>query len=108
MLYKPMIPDRLDQLESLMVDVLQKIDELIEEQSELLDMALQPDQSSETPPKSGTNLITSTQRQLGNIKASQKILCADLKRVKISQASLQAGQDLILEILRENFPNHIS
>lgn len=100
-----MTPDRrLDQLEPLMADVLQKTDRLIEGQGKILDVAVQADQNAETAARGVANLTTSTQKQLDEIKASQELLRVSLESVKTSQVSLQAGQELILQILREKLP----
>lgn len=52
-----MTPDRrLDQLEPLMADVLQKTDRLIEGQGKILDVAVRADQNAETTARGVANL----------------------------------------------------
>ncbi len=93
-----MTPDRrLDQLEPLMADSLQKIDRLIEGQGQLIELATSTKAGLEQVKATGditanglANLTTSMQQGLANVQQD----IADLK----------SGQDLILQILREKLP----
>ena len=79
-----MTPDRrLDQLEPLMADSLQKIDRLIEGQGQLTELATRTDQKAETTAKGVAELTVSTQRQYEDLKA---------------------GQEAIMQYLREKLP----
>ncbi len=93
-----MTPDRrLDQLEPLMADVLQKVDRLIEGQGQLVELA------------------TTTKAELDQVKATGEITATGLANlttyvqqgfanVQQDMADLKAGQELILQILREKLP----
>jgi len=79
-----MTPDRrLDQLEPLMADSLQKIDRLIEGQGQIIEIAMRADQNSETAARGIANLTVSTQKQFEELKA---------------------GQEMIMQYLREKLP----
>jgi hypothetical protein len=79
-----MTPDRrLDQLEPLMADSLQKIDRLIEGQGQILEVATRADQHADTAARGVANLTISTQKQFEEIKA---------------------GQEMIMQYLREKLP----
>lgn len=86
-----MIPDRrLDQLEPLIADLLQKIDRLIEGQGQILEVATRAEQKADTTAKGVAKLTISTLRQ-----------CEDLK----SQfEDSKAGQEAIMQYLREKLP----
>jgi DNA repair protein RadC len=93
-----MTPDqRLDQLEPLMADVLQKVDRLIEGQGQLVELA------------------TTTRAELEQVKAAGEITANGLANlttyvqqgfanVERDMADLKTGQELILQILREKLP----
>lgn len=86
-----MTPDRrLDQLEPLMADGLQKIDRLIEGQGQLLDVATRADAKADTTAKGVANLTISTQKQFEQLKAGQD--------------ELKSNLELIVQILREKLP----
>lgn len=79
-----MTPDhRLDQLEPLMADSLQKIDRLIEGQGQILEVATRADHNANTAARGIANLTTSTQKQFEELKA---------------------GQEMIMQYLREKLP----
>jgi len=79
-----MTPDRrLDQLEPLMADSLQKIDRLIEGQGQIIEIAIRADQNADTAARGIANLTVSTQKQFEELKA---------------------GQELIMQYLRERLP----
>ena len=114
-----MTPDRrLDQLEPLMADSLQKIDRLIEGQGQILEVATRAEQKADTTAKGVADLTISTQKQFDELRAGQEQLRArqeqlgasqeDLKagqeQLRIGQDQLRTGQDLILQILREKLP----
>lgn len=93
-----MTPDRrLDQLEPLMADVLQKVDRLIEGQGQLVELA------------------TTTKAELKQVKTTGEITANGLANlttyvqqgftnVQRDMADLKTGQELILRILREKLP----
>ena len=86
-----MTPDRrLDQLEPLMADSLQKIDRLIEGQGQLIEVATRADQNADTAARGVANLTVSTQQQFEQLKAGQD--------------ELRSNMELILQILREKLP----
>ena len=90
-----MTPDRrLDQLEPLMADSLQKIDRLIEGQGQLTEIATRADQKADTTAKGVAELTISTQKQFEELRAGQE-------QLRTVQEQLRTGQDLILQILRE-------
>lgn len=79
--------ERLDQLEPLVADALQKIDRLIEGQGKLLDVAIRADAKAEIAAKGIAELTISSQQQF--------------KELRAGQIDLKTGQELILQILRE-------
>jgi hypothetical protein len=79
--------ERLDQLEPLVADALQKIDRLIEGQGKILDLATRADSRAEIAAKGIAELTISSQRQFREIRTGQE--------------DLKASQELILQILRE-------
>ena len=93
-----MTPDRrLDQLEPLMADVLQKVDRLIEGQGQLVELA------------------TTTKAELEQVKTTGEITASGLANlttyvqqgfanVQGDMADVKTGQELILQILREKLP----
>lgn len=86
-----MTPDRrLDQLEPLMADSLQKIDRLIEGQGQLLEVATRTEQKADTTAKGLADLTVSTQNQL--------------EQLRVGQEDLKAGQQAIMQYLREKLP----
>lgn len=86
-----MTPDRrLDQLEPLMADSLQKIDRLIEGQGQLIEVAVRADQNADTAARGVANLTISTQQQFEQLRAGQD--------------ELKFNMELILQILREKLP----
>ena len=139
-----MTPDRrLDQLEPLMADSLQKIDRLIEGQGQIIGIATRADQNADTAARGVANLTISTQKQFDELRTAQeelkfnqegfrtaqeelkfnqeefrvtqeelklnqegfRITQEELKtkqdELKVNQEKLMAGQELILQILRE-------
>lgn len=82
--------DRLDQLEPLMADSLQKIDRLIEGQGQLIEVATRADQNANTAARGVAKLTISTQQQFEQLKAGQD--------------ELKSNMELILQILREKLP----
>lgn len=86
-----MTPDRrLDQLEPLIADVLQKVDRLIEGQGQLIEVVSRTDQKVDTTAKGLANLTLQVQQGFDDIRKD----IADMK----------AGQETILQILREKLP----
>jgi hypothetical protein len=93
-----MTPDRrLDQLEPLMADVLQKVDRLIEGQGQLVELATttrveleQVKTAGEITANGLANLTTYVQQGFANVERDM--------------ADLKTGQELILQILREKLP----
>ncbi len=75
--------DRLDQLEPLMADSLQKIDRLIEGQGQILEVATRADHKADITAKGVAELTVSTQQQYEDLKA---------------------GQEAIMQYLREKLP----
>ncbi|HEX9957853.1 MAG TPA: hypothetical protein VGA96_11360 [Fibrella sp.] len=93
-----MTPDRrLDQIEPLIADVLQKADRLIEGQGQLLDVAVRADQKADTMARGVADLTRSTQNQFEQLRVGQE-------QLKDAQENLRIGQELILQILREKLP----
>jgi hypothetical protein len=93
-----MTPDRrLDQLEPLMADALQKIDRLIEGQGQILEVATRGEQKADTTAKGVADLTISTQNQFEALRAGQD-------QLRAGQEDLKASQNLILQILREKLP----
>ena len=93
-----MTPDRrLDQLEPLMADVLQKVDRLVEGQGQLVELATTTKAELEQVKTTGeitanglANLTTYVQQGFANVQRDM--------------ADVKAGQELILQILREKLP----
>lgn len=93
-----MTPDRrLDQLEPLMADVLQKVDRLIEGQGQLVELVTitkseldQVKETGEITARAVANLTVSTQKQLDDLQSGQE--------------ELKAGQEAIMQYLREKLP----
>lgn len=85
---------RLDQIEPVMADVLQKVDRLIEGHGQLVEMVVSTKAelkaAGESTARAVANLTVTTQKQYEELKAGQE--------------QLKAGQDLILQILREKLP----
>lgn len=86
-----MTPDRrLDQLEPLMAESLQKIDRLIEGHGQLVELAI------------------STKAELEKVKATGEITAAGLANlttyVQQGFADVKANQEIILQYLREKLP----
>lgn len=125
-----MTPDRrLDQLEPLMADSLQKTDRLIEGQGQILEIATRAEQKADTTAKGVADLTISTQKQFEELRAgqeelrsgqeelragqdelrsvqenlltSQEELRVGQENIRAVQEELRVGQDLILQILRE-------
>lgn len=86
-----MTPDRrLDQLEPLMADSLQKIDRLIEGQGQILEVATRTEQKADTTAKGLADLTVSTQNQL--------------EQLRVGQEDLKTSQQAIMQYLREKLP----
>jgi len=79
--------ERLDQLEPLMADSLQKIDRLIEGQSKLMDLALKTESQVGITAKELGNLTLSSQRQYEELKAE-----------------IKEGNETIMQYLKEKLP----
>lgn len=79
--------ERLDQLEPLMADSLQKIDRLIEGQSKLIDLALKTESQ-----------VGITARGLGKLTLSSQKQYEELK------AEIREGNETIMQYLREKLP----
>ncbi len=93
-----MTPDRrLDQIEPLMADVLQKVDRLIEGQGQIVELAVRANQKADTIAKGVADLTLTSQDQVDQLRIGQNEL-------KAGQAELKAGQELILQLLREKLP----
>ncbi|QMW06145.1 hypothetical protein [Spirosoma foliorum] len=92
---------RLDQIEPVMADVLQKVDRLIEGHGQLVEMVVSTKAelkaAGESTARAVANLTVTTQKQFEELKASHEKLAA-------TQEELKAGQELILQILREKLP----
>jgi hypothetical protein len=73
-----------------MADALQKIDRLIEGQGQILEVATRTKQKADTTAKGVVDLTTYVQQGFANVQR-------DMSDVK-------AGQELILQILREKLP----
>ncbi len=105
-----MTPDRrLDQLEPLIADGLQKIDRLIEGQGQLLDVATRADGKADTTAKGVANLTIAVQE--GFTTARAEIAQANQRiddgittfRQEVKQEFQQVNQkfDLIIDLLRQ-------
>ncbi|QMW01062.1 hypothetical protein [Spirosoma foliorum] len=107
-----MKPDRrLDQLEPLMADSLQKIDRLIEGQGQLAELAVKTKAELDQVKKTGevtanglANLTTYVQQGFAEVKSSIVNMQGDITNMQENIANIQAGQSLILQILRERLP----
>lgn len=90
-----MTPDRrLDQLEPLVADVLQKVDRLIEGQGQLFELATRADQNADIAARGLANL-TVTVNRLATDQAE------GFRQVRSDIADLKATQTEILTLLRE-------
>ena len=93
-----MTPDRrLDQLEPVMADVLQKVDRLVESHGQLIELAVDTKAELEQAKRTGditatglANLTTYVQQGFANVQQD----IADVK----------AGQEAIMQYLREKLP----
>lgn len=75
-----MTPDRrLDQIEPLIADVLQKVDRLVEGQGQILELSVRADQKADSIAKGVIELTLSTQRQYEDLKAGQEALMQYLR-----------------------------
>ena len=114
-----MTPDkRLNQIEPVMADVLQKTDRLIEGQGQIIEIATRADQNANTAAKGVANLTVTTQKRLDQIDnrfdqvdsrfdqldANQNVTRQDVGEMRQDIADLKAGQELILQILRDKLP----
>ena len=112
-----------------MADSLQKIDRLIEGQGQIIGIATRADQNADTAARGVANLTISTKKQFDELRTAQeelkfnqeefrvtqeelklnqegfRITQEELKtkqdELKVNQEKLMAGQELILQILRE-------
>lgn len=90
-----MTPDkRLDQLEPLVADVLQKVDRLIEGQGHILEIAMRADQNADIAARGIANL-TITVNQLATDQAE------GFRQVRSDISEIKATQNEILALLRE-------
>ena len=105
-----MTPDRrLDQLEPLMADSLQKIDRLIEGQGQLLDVATRADQKADTTAKGVANLTIAVQEGFTNVRTGveqvdQKIddqIGAFRQEVQLEFQKVNQKFDIIIDLLRQ-------
>lgn len=86
-----MTPDRrLDQLEPLMADSLQKIDRLIEGQGQILEVATRADQKADITAKGVAELTLLTNQRFDQVQEEIK--------------GLKTGQEAIMQYLREKLP----
>ncbi len=85
---------RLDQLEPLMADVLQKVDRLIEGQGQLVEIATRADHNADTAARGVANLTITVQQGFAQIEQKFDAIQQDM-------ANLKVGQEQILQILRE-------
>ena len=93
-----MTPDRrLDQLEPVMADVLQKVDRLIEGHGQLVELAI--DTKADLEQVKRTNEITAT--GLANLTTYVQQGFANVER---DIADVKAGQNAIMQYLREKLP----
>ena len=123
---------RLDQLEPVVADVLQKVDRLIEGQGQLIEIETRADQNANTTAKGLANLTLTTQKQFEQvnirfdlvdarfrqvdtrfdqidarferIEANQNEMRQDITLLKQDVSLLKVGQELIIQILREKLP----
>lgn len=64
-----MTPDRrLDQLEPLIADVLQKVDRLVEGQGQVLEVSVRADQNAEVAARGVANLTVETQKGFSDVQ----------------------------------------
>lgn len=86
-----MTPDRrLDQLEPLMADSLQKIDRLIEGQGQILEIATRADQKADITAKGVADLTLLTNQRFDQVQEEIE--------------GLRTGQQAIMQYLREKLP----
>ena len=124
-----MTPDRrLDQLEPLMADSLQKIDRLIEGQGQIIEVAVRADTNAETAARGVANLTITVQQGFANVQGDTVEIKGDVVELKgdtveiksdvvelkgnviemkgdvieliAGQARLEANQQEILKLLR--------
>ncbi|WP_179950453.1 hypothetical protein [Spirosoma aerolatum] len=93
---------RLDQLEPLMADSLQKIDRLIEGQGQLVELATNTKSELDQVKKTGeltaiglANLTVTTQKQLEILQAGQEELRLEQKSLNENYDGLRLGQERI-------------
>ncbi len=129
---KPRRRTGLNQIEPVMADVLQKVDRLIEGQGQLVELSvntkadlLEVKISAENTARAVANLTVSSQKQFGqvndrfdqvsgqfdqvnirfdHVEANQHGMSQDINGLRQDIAELKAGQNLILQILREKLP----
>lgn len=93
-----MTPDkRLDQVEPILADVLQKVDRLIEGQGQIIDLVSQTKAELDQVKKTGEV----TANGLANLTTYVQQGFTDIRQ---NMAGLKEGQELILQILREKLP----
>ena len=97
-----MTPDkRLDQIEPVMADVLQKVDRLVEGQGQIIEVVTRADQNANIAAKGVASLTVATQKQFEVLKVGQDELRANQEQLRANQEEFKANQELILQILRE-------
>ncbi len=101
-----MIPNRrLDQLEPLVADVLQKVDQLIEGQGQLVELAVRADQNAEVAARGIGKLTVNTQQGFTNVRRdiAQVDLKVDDLRQEINQQFTEVNQrfDQLITLIQE-------
>ena len=89
--------DRLDQLEPLMADSLQKIDRLIEGQGQLVELAVTTKAELDRVKKTG-------ELTAGGLANLTTYMQEGFSYVRQDIADIKSDQELILQILREKLP----
>lgn len=113
---------RLNQIEPELAEVIQKVDRLIESNGQILDLAVNTKAAGESTARAVANLTVSTQVQFEQVNARfdrvdtkfdgvdsrfDKVnirfdqVDANQNEMRLDIAQLKAGQELILQILRE-------
>lgn len=91
-----MTPDRrLNQLEPLVADVLQKVDRLIEGQGRLIDNILRVEQRADLVAKGVADLTLITQRQYDDLRSGQQLLHDGQQTMQTGLNTLQVDQQLL-------------
>jgi hypothetical protein len=86
-----MTPDkRLDQLEPLVADVLQKVDRLIEGQGHILEIAMRADQNADIAARGVANLTIAVNQLTADQAEGFRQVHSDISEIKTTQSEILA------------------